>query len=237
MTAASIERGEVRGEEDLFHRLEDALELPMIALGLAWLGLATAELVTTLPPWLDHVATGIWAVFLADFGLRLWLARDRGRYLRRNWLTIIALAIPALRIFRVARVVGAMRAARAVRSVRLARMVTTFSRARRSIHRLLARRHALGYVIALTFAVAVLGAAGMLAFERDSGAAFEGYGHALWWTAMLLTTMGSEIWPRTLEGRLLCLVLALYGFAIFGYITATLASWLVGREKTAARTP
>lgn len=224
-----------RGGDDLLHRLESALELPMIVLGLAWLGLAAAELVTTLPPWLEHVATGIWTIFLADFVLRLWLARDRGAYLRHNWLTIIALAIPALRIFRVARVVGMMRAARAVRGVRVARMVTTFGRARRSIHRLLARRHSLGYVIALTLAVAVLGAAGMLAFERDTAAAFEGYGHALWWTAMLLTTMGGDTWPRTLEGRALCLVLALYGFAVFGYITATLASWLVGREKTEAR--
>ncbi len=237
MTAASAATEEPADEADLLHRLEDALERPMIVLGLAWLGIAAAELVTTLPPWLDHVATGIWAVFLGDFVLRLWLARDRARYLRRNWLTIIALAIPALRIFRVARVVRAMRAARAVRGVRLARIVTTFGRARRSVHRLLARRHALGYVIALTVTVAVLGAAGMLAFERDGGAAFDGYAHALWWTAMLLTTMGSEIWPRTVEGRLLCLVLALYGFAVFGYITATLASWLVGRDKAAGRSP
>lgn len=92
-------------------------------------------------------------------------------------------------------------------------------------------------MIALTATVAVLGAAGMLAFEREGGAAFDGYAHALWWTAMLLTTMGSEIWPRTIEGRLLCLGLALYGFAVFGYITATLAPWLVGRDRAAGRSP
>lgn len=224
-------------DSDLLHRLEDALELPMIVLGLVWLALAAAELATVLPPWLDHVTTGIWAVFVADFVLRLWLARDRGGYLRQNWLTLVALGVPALRIFRIARVLRVLRATRAVRGLRLARMVTTFGRAKHSIHRLLARRHALGYVIALTITVAVLGAAGLLAFEQGTTAAFDGYGHALWWTAMLLTTMGSETWPQTVEGRALCLVLAIYGFAVFGYITATIASWLVGRDKAASDQP
>jgi voltage-gated potassium channel len=47
---------------------------------------------------------------------------------------------------------------------------------------------------------------------------------------MLLATMGSEFWPRTPEGRILCFLLALYGFAVFGYITASFASFFVGRD-------
>jgi voltage-gated potassium channel len=31
-------------------------------------------------------------------------------------------------------------------------------------------------------------------------------------------------------GRLLCFVLAMYAFTVFGYVTATLASFLVGRD-------
>lgn len=33
---------------------------------------------------------------------------------------------------------------------------------------------------------------------------------------MLLTTMGSEYWPQTAEGRILCLLLSVYAFAVFG---------------------
>jgi hypothetical protein len=47
-----------------------------------------------------------------------------------------------------------------------------------------------------------------------------------------MTTMGSEYWPRTAEGQVLCLLLALYAFAAFGYVTATLATFFVGREAT-----
>ncbi len=42
--------------------------------------------------------------------------------------------------------------------------------------------------------------------------------------------MGSDYWPRTPEGRILCLLLALYAFAVFGYVTATLASYFIGRD-------
>jgi voltage-gated potassium channel len=45
-----------------------------------------------------------------------------------------------------------------------------------------------------------------------------------------MTTMGSEYWPQTPEGRVLCLILALYAFAVFGYVTATLATFFIGRD-------
>jgi voltage-gated potassium channel len=77
-----------------------------------------------------------------------------------------------------------------------------------------------------------LGAAGMLNFEPASEVqgGFRSYGDALWWTAMLLTSIGSQYWPVTTEGRILTVLLSLYGFATFGYITATFASYFVGRD-------
>ena len=47
---------------------------------------------------------------------------------------------------------------------------------------------------------------------------------------MLLTSLGSEYWPQTAEGQALCLLLGIYGFCVFGYITATLASYFVGND-------
>lgn len=212
-------------------RLEGGGELVMMTLGIVWLAVVVAELVTSVPVWVQHVGTAIWAIFLADFALRLWLAPSRARYLRRNWLTLVALLIPALRVFRVVRFIRVLRAARAVRGVRALRIVTSFSRAKKSIHGLLARRNALGYAVSLTIAVVLLGAAGMFAFEQGNANPFDSYGHAVWWTAMLVMTMGTDGWPQTLEGRLLSLVVALYGFATFGYITASLASWFIGRTR------
>lgn len=44
-------------------------------------------------------------------------------------------------------------------------------------------------------------------------------------------TTGATHQPATGEGRLLGWLLSLYGLGIFGYLTATLASHFVGRER------
>ena len=86
-------------------------------------------------------------------------------------------------------------------------------------------------MLAITALVALVGAAGMYALEREApGGGFDSYASALWWTAMMLTTMGSEYWPQTADGRLLCLFLALYAFTVFGYVTATLATFFIGTD-------
>jgi voltage-gated potassium channel len=59
---------------------------------------------------------------------------------------------------------------------------------------------------------------------------FENYGMALWWTAMRVITAGSDFWPATPEGRGLAFLLSLFGYAIFGYVTATLATFFIGRD-------
>ena len=111
------------------------------------------------------------------------------------------------------------------------KIVGTANRSMNALRRTLERRK-FGYVAGLTMLVVGLGAAGMLNFEpaRDVHGGFTSYGDALWWTAMLLTSIGSQYWPVTTEGRLLTVLLSLYGFATFGYITATIASYFVGRD-------
>jgi hypothetical protein len=91
-------------------------------------------------------------------------------------------------------------------------------------------RRGFGYIIALTVLVTFTGAAGMYAFENVAPGGMKSYGEALWWTAMVLTTMGSQYWPQTVEGCVLCVFLALYAFTVFGYVTATLATFFIGRD-------
>jgi voltage-gated potassium channel len=91
------------------------------------------------------------------------------------------------------------------------------------------------YVAGLTVLVVVLGAAGMLSFEDapQAGDGISSYWDALWWTGMLVTSIGSDYWPQTTEGRLLCPLLSVCGLAVLGYVTATLASFFVGRDAAA----
>ncbi|MFN2398179.1 MAG: ion transporter [Gemmatimonadaceae bacterium] len=211
--------------------LEAWLETPMLVLGFVWLGLLVLELTRGLTPLLTTLTTVIWIIFIFDFLLRFALAPEKGRYLRQNWLGVISLLVPALRVLRVARAVRVLRLARATRGVRLVRVVGSVNRGMRALGRTMARR-GLGYVIALTTIVTLAGAAGMYTFESElpDGSGLRDYPNALWWTAMIMTTMGTEYWPRTPEGHALCLLLALYAFTVFGYVTASLASFFIGRD-------
>jgi voltage-gated potassium channel len=136
---------------------------------------------------------------------------------------------PALRVFRIFRFVRFLRAARVARGIQLVRVVGSLNRGMRALGASMNRR-GFGYIVALTCVVTLSGAAGMYAFENDSPGGLTSYGEALWWTAMLMTTMGSGYWPHSPEGRVLCIILALYAFGIFGYVTATLATYFVGRD-------
>lgn len=196
----------------------------MVFLAFVWVGLLVVEYAGGDFAWLQPLADVIWVLFFVDFALRLFLAPKKAAYIRRNWLTLVSLALPALRIFRLLRVLRLARASRALRIVRLAGSV---NRGVRALVKSMGRK-GVGYVLALTVVVSFTGAAAVYAFEPG---AFRNYWDALWWTAMMMTTMGSEFWPQSLEGRLLSLLLALYAFSIFGYVTAALASILVQREQ------
>jgi voltage-gated potassium channel len=119
--------------------------------------------------------------------------------------------------------------ARVGRGLRLVRLISSLNRGMRALGASLQRR-GFGYVILLSILVAITGAAGMYAFENRIPNGLNSYGEALWWTSMVMTTMGSQYWPQTFEGRVLCFFLALYAFGIFGYVTATLASFFIGRD-------
>jgi voltage-gated potassium channel len=216
---------------EVLARLEAWLETPMLVLGFLWLALLVVELTRGLTPVLDAAGTAIWIVFILDFAVKFALAPRKLDYLRSNWLTALSLAVPALRVFRVVRVARAFRAARAVRGIRLFRLISSLNRGMKALSATMGRR-GFGYVVALSTVVLLAGSAGMLAFESGAGGerGLDSYGEALWWTAMLMTTLGSEYWPQTGEGRMLCLVIALYSFAVFGYVTATIATFFLGRD-------
>lgn len=215
-------------------QLEDWLEGPMLVLSLAWLTLVVVELIWGQSSLLETFGTVIWIVFIAEFALRLWLAPEKLRFVRNNVLSLIALAVPAFRLFRLFRAFRVLRAARAVRGLRLVRVVGTANRGMRALKASMGRR-GIGYVLLLSLLVLVLGAAGMYALEADEAGArgFKGYGDALWWTAMLLASLGTDYWPVSPEGRVLCFLISLYGLGVFGYITASFASFFVGRDAGA----
>ena len=227
--AAPVEEALKNERYELLRRLEDSLETPMLVLAFVWLALLVGELIWGESLMFEVLGTIIWVIFILDFAVAFVLAPHKIAYLKNNWLTALSLLVPALRLFRFFRVFRLFRLARMGRSLRLLRVVSSLNRGMRALGASLSRR-GFGYVLALTVLVAFTGAAGMYAFENAAPGGLKSYGEALWWTTMVLTTMGSQYWPLTIEGRVLCVFLALYAFAVFGYVTATLATFFIGRD-------
>lgn len=213
---------------EVLTHLEDWLERPMLVLSFIWLSLVIIELIWTTSGVFELLGTIIWIIFVLEFLLRFALAPRKIWFLRRNPITIIALAAPAFRFLR------ALRLLRLSRGLRLVRIVGTANRGLGALRKSFDRR-GLGYVLATTVVVILLGAGGMLAFEpaHEVNGGFSGYAGAVWWTAMLVSTTGSDFWPLTPEGRVLALLLSIYGLAIFGYIAASLATFFIGQEAAA----
>ncbi|ACU89296.1 ion transporter [Desulfomicrobium baculatum] len=214
---------------ELLQQLEDWLETPMLVLAFVWLALLIVELIWGESHLFYTIGTVIWVVFILDFAVKFALAPQKGAFLRRHWLTAISLLLPALRIFRIFRMFRLLRLARAGRGLRLLRVVSSLNRSMKALSASLSRR-GFGYVISLTVLVTLAGAAGIYTFEKEALGGPDTYGEALWWTSMIMTTMGSQYWPLTAEGRVLCVFLALYAFGVFGYVTAALATFFVGRD-------
>ena len=226
----AVDAEELKRERyELLQRLEGWLETPMLVLAFVWLVLLVVELTRGESLLFSFLGTVIWVIFILDFAVKLFLAPDKVDYLKGSWLTAISLLIPALRLFRVFRAFRLLRLARTGRGLRLVRVVSSLNRGMKALGASLGRR-GFGYVIALTVLVTFAGAAGMYAFENEAPGGPDGYVESLWWTAMIMTTMGSQYWPQTAEGRVLCLFLALYAFGVFGYVTAALATFFVGRD-------
>lgn len=215
---------------DLLQQINEIFDFPLIILSIIWLILIVIEFVYGLSSTLQTASEVIWGIFIVDFFIELYIAPKKKVYLQNNWVVALSLFLPALRILRLFRGFELFKISSFIRSLNLARVLSSFNRSIRTVRKAVKQR-GLKYVLLLTFFVTFIGAAGMYNFERPG---LSSYGDAFWWTAMIITTIGSDYWPKTVEGRILTFLLSVYAFAIFGYITAALASLLVGEENKAS---
>ncbi|MCA9970342.1 MAG: ion transporter [Anaerolineales bacterium] len=177
--------------------------------------------------------TIICVFLIADFGLRLALAEDRGWYFRRYWIDLFA-SIPFYEFLRFGRLV---RIARFVRLLRLGRAVRVLRFAFRGLDKL-ARTFQLNLLkrsVLIALVLLVVGALSIGALEApQTAAAPSGLSESLWWSFATVVTGGfADLYnPNTLGGRLLTVGLVLLGLTVTGIFTASLTSVLVEDESS-----
>jgi voltage-gated potassium channel len=174
----------------------------------------------------------IWALFTVDYGVRFGLAPDRLRFVRTHLFDLAVVVLPFLRPLRALRALrglGELRAVRLLQASRLAAFVGTgIGHAREII-----RRRGLHYVLAVVIAVMFAAAGLEVAFEAHAkGGNIHSYGDALWWAVVTVTSVGyGDKYPVTAPGRAVAVVLMITGIALFGVVTASIASYFVEQDK------
>jgi voltage-gated potassium channel len=168
----------------------------------------------------------IWALFAVEYGIRLYLAPEKSRFVRSNIIDLVVVVIPFLRPLRVAR------SARLLRLIALARVGVFLLRGLAAVRAVLTR-HKLHYSL-LIVTIVTLGA-GVLVWvvetdEPDPN--IESVGDGLWWAITTLTTVGyGDRFPTSPMGRGIAVVLMLVGVGLLGLLAATLASIFIGRDR------
>jgi voltage-gated potassium channel Kch len=98
------------------------------------------------------------------------------------------------------------------------------------LRRRLTLAQAFGLVAGVTAAAVLLGGWLIATLEPER---FEHVGEGLWWAITTITTVGyGDLVPSTAAGRILGVGLMLLGFASLAFVTATMASIIVGEVKT-----
>lgn len=218
----------------LVNRVNRALDLPMALLSLVMLALVLVDLLAELTPearlWLERANWAIWSVFALEFVFKLGLSPDKRTYMRTHWFDALVVIVPMFRVLRALRI---LRVTKAFPLFRLAAFVGMGLRGTRTfmIH------YRIGYLLALTGLVTLGAAVGALLLERgEPHTRFVTFGDALWWSAALMTTVGSDLNPQTALGRTLAVGIMLYAQLVFVYLIGALSSELLHKRRPAEPT-
>ncbi|MEW6636209.1 MAG: ion transporter [Actinomycetota bacterium] len=211
--------------EELRERIDRYLDLPLALASLVVVLLIVIQLTGEVSPeWDGRIETlswGLWGLFFVEFVVKFALAPVKRRYLRENWLDVLVVLLPFLRFLRVLRIL------RATRVLAAFRLLVFGGRGTGSTLVLLKRRK-LGQLAIVSAMVIMIGAALGFLIEADAPrSTIRDFGDALWWSAALVTTVGSELYPVTAAGRALGFVLMLYAVGVFSYFIGAIASVLV----------
>ncbi|MGX6604605.1 potassium channel family protein [Micromonosporaceae bacterium Da 78-11] len=213
------------GSEDRLRRWEDATAYPLTLLSVLFIGVYAWPILDLgmHPGWRAACEIGdlvIWGLFCAEYLIRLGLAQQRRRFVRTHWFDLAVLILPMLRPLRALRLLNALRV--------INRHAVAWTRGRLAI-----------YVMATTVLIVLVASLSVLEAERGHpDTTIESYPQALWWAVCTITTVGyGDLYPATLEGRMVALALMVGGLGLIGFTTGSLASWIVDRVSDAEHRP
>jgi voltage-gated potassium channel len=217
--------------EVAYARVDSALNLPLLILSVALLPLiiwpaVDSSLSGSTRHLINAIDYGIWAVFAVEYLLKLLLAPKRWRFFRSHVFELLLVVFPMLRPLRI------VRSARALRLLGLARLVSAAGSGAKEARSSLSSRTATYAVLLFGLLLLVASAVVLDAERRAPGSNIQGFGDALWWGVVTISSVGyGDHYPVTAVGRAVASVVIILGLALISVMTASFAAWLVKQEE------
>lgn len=162
------------------------------------------------------------AIFLFDFLYDYSKADDHKKYMRKNWYFLLA-AVPVTG--------GPFQALRTIQLLRLLRIVRLYARIKALSEKTEeVSRHSSRYIFIALFSVVVIFTGSTFFYQAEAGAnpAINGYFDAVWWAVVTATSVGyGDIYPVTVGGRVIAMVLMVFGLALLGTIIGLVSNYFL----------
>ena len=219
----------MRWTQDDSGRVHTPFEPLVLAATLALIPVLIIEADTTSEGWNQFADVAnwiIWAVFAIELAAVLIVAPRKMAALRAHWLdaAIVVLTIPLLS--------EALAVLRLARFIRLARFVVIVARALQAERRLTSGDSLRVAVLLTVTGIIVAGAAQHAFSTGEFGSLWDG----IWWAVVTVTTVGyGDLYPTTVQGRLIGMLLMFTGIGFLSLLTAAIASRFVKQERREER--
>lgn len=207
-----------RGEKNLAE-WEDRSSTPMFVASVLYLLAFAAPIMSTriqepYDGYLNIIQMILWGLFAADYCIRLYLAPRRLYFITHNLMNLAIVLLPAWRIVSF-----------------LAMIHLTTNRQYKRLSELAVKLFGYTAIFIIMFALAIYSVE-----SSEPGAMIRDLPTAYWWTFTTLATVGyGDVYPVTGIGRVIAVVVMLYGVGMVAVATGALASWIIekigGREE------
>ena len=169
---------------------------------------------------LDYIDFGICCIFLTDFFVRFYRAKNKLQFMKWGWIDLIS-SIPA---------VDFLRAGRILRVIKLLRLIRAFRSSKLLLGYIFRKKSQGVFTTATIIAILMLifSSIAILQVETVENSNIKTAEDALWWSYVTITTVGyGDKYPVTTEGRIIAALLMTVGVGLFGTFAGFVASWLV----------
>lgn len=175
------------------------------------------------------IDTSINIIFVADYIIRLYFAKNKKTFFKSNIPDLIAI-IPFNSLFKALRIVKLFRLMKLAKLSKLFRFFALIARLNKKLKAIL-RSHGLIYSLWAAGFIIFLGAIGIYFVEK--GENIKSFQDAIWWAFVTATTVGyGDISPSSPAGRIIAGILMLTGIGTIGMLTSSISVFLIEHGRS-----